>query len=49
MATKKLSKIEKQAEAAQKRLATFIDKLAEKASEQIKKDFAESRAKLNIK
>jgi hypothetical protein len=49
MATKKLSKIEKQVEAAQKRLATFIDKITEKAKADTAKDFAEARSRLKIK
>jgi hypothetical protein len=41
--------ISKQAKAAEKRLAAFIDKLAEKAKAETAKDFAEARKKLNIK
>lgn len=41
--------IEKEAKAAQKRLATFINKIVAKAKAQTTKDFAESRIKLNIK
>lgn len=41
--------IDKQVKAAQKRLATFINKLAEKAKADTAKDFAEARKKLNVK
>lgn len=39
--------IEKEVKAAQKRLATYINKLVAKAKAQTAKDFAESRQKLN--
>lgn len=41
--------IEKQSKAAQKRLATYINKLAEKAKADTANDFAEARKKLNVK
>lgn len=41
--------IEKEAKAAQKRVAKYIDKLAEKAKADTAKDFAEARKKLNVK
>lgn len=41
--------IDKEVKAAQKRLATFINKIVAKANAQTTKDFAESRKKLNIK
>ena len=41
--------IDKEVKAAQKRLATYINKLAEKAKADTAKDFAEARKKLNVK
>ena len=41
--------LNKQVKAAQKRLATYIDKLAEKAKVATAKDFAEARKTLNVK
>jgi len=41
--------ISKQVKAAEKRLATFINKLAEKAKADTAKDFAEARSKLKVK
>ena len=41
--------IDKQVKAAQKRLATYINKLAEKAKADTEKDFAEARSKLKVK
>ena len=41
--------INKLAKAAEKRLAAYIDKLAEKAKADTAKDFAEARSKLKVK
>jgi predicted nucleotide-binding protein (sugar kinase/HSP70/actin superfamily) len=40
--------IEKEAKAAQKRLAKYIDKLVEKAKADTAKDFEEARKKMKV-
>lgn len=49
MATEKIFNLNKMVKDSQKRLAVYVNKLAEKAKTETAKDFAVARTRLNIK